>query len=376
MSDSSKFCNQCGIRLKCKKCDSLLNKNDKFCGECGAEVVETKTTQAPNTVSFHKKGDEIKYEVGLSNEVGKEGIKSLIESITQTSYHPIIDLPLNNEVKGIDIKTSEQEDEDTKTPFVASGSKEEIIAEQAGDNSEINYPHIDDLLFKRKYTEIEWILVFAFYEGKYGEATFTYELVRNAYLGKRKNNSRVKNFSQNWNGLRKTYFDTVSEGVFKIEYDKLQMVSDFIKGNAQGIIKGVYEGSKSSHSSKVKEKPEGATSGKGQRTVKQISTEDFDVVGNSEKPSLKDVYEKFKPENNKEIFGMIAYYICVLNNEERFSAGNIDFAYRLLKINRKNNLIQLVNNVKNETRWFDGIESGVWKLTRLGTVELESLYQI
>ncbi len=77
------------------------------------------------------------------------------------------------------------------------------------------------------------------------------------------------------------------------------------------------------------------------------------------KPTLNLLYKKyskkFRPSINKDVFGLVAYYICSLNKAENFTAGNLDYAYRILKLTRKNHLVQLVNNVKNETQWFENV---------------------
>lgn len=378
--NTANFCNECGNTLKCKECKTLLNKGDKFCGECGAELkTKNSGSVAPNTFSFHRKGDEISYDVGLSNEVGKEGIKSLIESIAQSN------LPLPIDINTVEIEKrrlinhippSNTDD----VPAFENQSHDEPASQKVDPNLgqvEIKYPHIDDLLHKRKYSEMEWVLVFTFIESGYGNNTITREQVREAYLGKRKNESRVKNFTGNWNGVHKTFLDTASDGVFRIEFEKHQLVSDFVLGKINGIIKGAYENKKPSAAKKgATEQLEGTTAAKPSKSSKQITLEDFDVVKNATRPSLQETFDKFKPSGNKDVFGFIAYYICSLNRSENFTAGNIDFAYRILKLTRKNHLIQLVNNVKNETQWFEGIDSGVWKLTRLGTVQLEEMFSL
>lgn len=378
--NTANFCNECGNTLKCKECKTPLNKGDKFCGECGAEVkTKNSGSVAPNTFSFHRKGDEISYDVGLSNEVGKEGIKSLIESIAQSNLPPTIDIN-TEEIEKRKLINHIPPPNTYDAPAFENQSHDDPAGQKVDVNPgqvEIKYPHIDDLLHKRKYSEMEWVLVFAFIESGYGNNTITREQVRSAYLGKRKNESRVKNFTGNWNGVHKTFLDTASDGVFRIEFEKHQLVSDFVLGKINGIIKGAYENKKPSAAKKgAKEKPESTIAAKPSKSSKQITLEDFDVVKNGTRPSLQEMFDNFKPIGNKDVFGFIAYYICSLNKSENFTAGNIDFAYRILKLTRKNHLIQLVNNVKNETQWFEGIDSGVWKLTRLGTVHLEEMFPL
>lgn len=371
----SNFCTECGNSLKCRECKTYLKNGDKFCAECGTEINYKDTNnKGHNTFSFYKKGDEVSYDVSLSDEVGKEGIKSLVESIAQSNTPRTIDIRAVEDDRRIflDQVPKVNSDDFTNSDTESTSEENNIYS----DTSDDQYPHIDDLLRKRNCSEMEWILLFAFIESDYGQTTFTKEQVRDAYLDKRKNESRAKNFSNNWNGIHKSYLSTASEGIFRFEFEKQKIVSDFALGKTNGILKGAYEKSKSSSVKKEPNEKSNNTPIKSSKTSKQISLQEFDILKNAEKPSLQEMYNNFKPNSNKKIFGLIAYYICELNNSENFTAGNIDYAYRILKIPRKNNLIQLVNNEKNRTQWFEGIEAGVWTLNRLGRVQLEEMFQV
>lgn len=374
----AKFCLECGNMLNCKKCHTPLVKGSKFCIECGEGVKKSAVnSNQPNTLSYHKKGDEVRCDVSVSDEVGKEGFKTLIQSLAQGGNPQHYVLTSSDKIsEDIAYKLNEESTSDQNN--IALAIKEETNQPtfiQPDDKSQNNYPHIDDLLRRKKFTEMEWILVFAFYESGNGINSFTREQIRGAYLNKRRNESRVKNFTGNWNGLRKIFFDTVSEDVFTIEYEKLNLVSDLIEGKAQNITSGAYENRNANKENKVKkEKADTVSKSNPAKSTKQIISEEFDIIKNDARPSLQDLYAQYKPQNNKLIFGMIAFYICIYNKTNSFTAGNVDYAYRILKIPRKNNLIQLINNVKNESQWFEGIGAGIWKLNRFGEVELEKLF--
>lgn len=371
----AKFCFECGSTLNCKKCHSPLVKGAKFCAECGEDLRKSATsTNQANTLSYHKKGDEVRCDVSVSDEVGKEGFKTLVQSLAQggnPQHYVLTTSDKDNEDIVYKLENESTKVQNKKEPETIEVSSQHPTTAEI--KTHINYPHIDDLLRRKKFTEMEWLLIFAFYESGNGINSFTKEQIKDAYLNKRKNESRVKNFSGNWNGLRKIFFNTVSEDVFTIEYAKLNQVSDLIEGKIQNITAGAYENKKSPRDKKVKNEKTDSTS-KPSVPAKQIAFEEFDVIKNDIKPSLQDFYAQHKPNNNKLIFGMIAFYITTYNKSEFFTAGNIDYAYKILKITRKNNLIQLINNTKNETLWFEGISSGSWKLNRFGEVELEKLF--
>ncbi len=93
--------------------------------------------------------------------------------------------------------------------------------------------------------------------------------------------------------IHKTYLDTASDGVFRIEYEKHQLVSDFVLGKVNGIIKGVYENSRPKAAKKgTKENADSATAPKPAKSSKQITLEDFNVVKTDTKPSLQEIFEK------------------------------------------------------------------------------------
>ncbi|OJV52813.1 MAG: hypothetical protein BGO31_03385 [Bacteroidetes bacterium 43-16] len=371
---NAKFCKDCGQRLKCKECQSLLASDSKFCGECGTAVIDKNHPGSVNINSIHFKrtGNDVEYAVNLSDEVGKEGIKAIVESITSSSTGRMIAPTNGNNIENANFITLEPNNSDSVSVEEEVAPKVEVSHSDLKSSEKPEYPHINDLLRKRdKCTEPEWVLIFAFYESNFGNDTFTIEKVRDAYYEKRKNESRRKNFHKNFNICHSNFFAVVNETNFKFEYSKLDIVSDFILGTRVNLFsKGSKPNIKSAaKSSSNKEKT--TTS----KAAKDIASEEFDIFHDKNKPSLEDFYNKHQPNSNRDIFGLLSYYICVYNKTETFTAGNIDYAYRVLKLDRKNSLIQIVNNVKNDTLWFDGLTSGVWKLTRKGKVDLEAMFK-
>ncbi|MCO6148965.1 zinc ribbon domain-containing protein [Flavobacterium sp. NRK1] len=369
------FCHECGNKVKCQ-CGTFIVEGAKFCSECGMNLSVNLNESGlnRNTLSYRRKGDDIVCEVNVSDEVGKQGFQTLIQSITAPQSYQL-SIP-QNDVKDIDY----QIDDDSKNFDKYQGGVTEPLASKSKnqqDTAITTYPHIEDILSKRSnLSEMEWVLIFCFYQSNYGKDTLDKEEVKSAYFSKRKSVSRSKNFSTNWNGVKKAFLTTISEGVYRIEFDKLEEVSDFVLGKKSGLFKGAYEGSKTKKKNNdVEKKSTGKSKSlRSVKSTKQIQLEEVDVIKTSSKPSLHDFYISKQPKSNREIFGLVAYYICVYNKQESFTVGNVDYVYRILKLGRKNNLIQQINNVKNETQWFEGQGSGIWKLTRLGEVELEKLF--
>lgn len=140
--------------------------------------------------------------------------------------------------------------------------------------------------------------------------------------------------------------------------------------------------SKSTKSLKVKEekpkKKQSVTndnSTKKVRTPQKIDVEEFDIRGNSKDiPSLKDYLAEKKPgSNHSEKILVIGHYITNFLKCEEFSEGNIEFAYKVLKMTpRPKHLHQSHLDAKNKKFWLDaGSDSSHWKLSRVGEMHVE-----
>lgn len=102
---------------------------------------------------------------------------------------------------------------------------------------------------------------------------------------------------------------------------------------------------------------------------KKLTAEKFDIYGNgSDVPKLEKFFEEKNPGNtNAEKIAVIAYYITELMGMDSFSDGQIEFAFKMLKITRPAHLRQIIINAKNSSDWFDKFEDSLnWELTRGG----------
>ncbi|RCS59261.1 hypothetical protein [Parvibium lacunae] len=107
------------------------------------------------------------------------------------------------------------------------------------------------------------------------------------------------------------------------------------------------------------------------KSAAKISIERFDIHGNGDIPSLADYIEEKKPGNgNGNIIAVIGHYITEKLNQESFSVGQIEYAYKMLKIKRPNHLRQIMTNEKNNRDLFEPNteDSSKWQLTRSGEI--------
>lgn len=368
------FCNHCGVKVKCKECQSPIMKGDKFCSNCGVELNSSSANGQThrNTVSYYKNNEETRCEVSLSDDVAKDGIQSLIENIVGIPNRLRLANNGNNSEQYITL-------DDTQAEIVQStptNSSPNLTQDgQFIENINQEYEHIDDLIRKNNFGEQEWILIFAFYESGFGKDYFKYDEVRIAYLNKRKSDSRSKNFGRNWNIVCRSYFKTITDGVFCFDNNKLSAIQNLVLGNNSGIV------FKATGETKKATKPKGqsqdkSTSRKAPKSIKNIQHEEFDTIKSGNKPSLEEFYSTYQPQTNQDVFGLIAYYMLHFCNLENFNAGNIDYAFRVLKLPRKTNLVQAIRNAKSESLWFDGPSPSVWCLNRKGIVDLETKFNL
>lgn len=120
------------------------------------------------------------------------------------------------------------------------------------------------------------------------------------------------------------------------------------------------------HKKSPKENPK-----KTKKTAKSILPEKFDISRSDSKPAIEEIFDKKAPgDNNGNRIAVIAFYISRFNNQAEFSEGNIEYAYRILKLKGKPvHLRQVIINNKNERDFFEtGSDENHWKLTRVGEI--------
>jgi hypothetical protein len=116
---------------------------------------------------------------------------------------------------------------------------------------------------------------------------------------------------------------------------------------------------------KVKAKP------RGKKGAPKVIPTRFDVHGGGDIPSLKDFFESKKPgAANGVRIAVIAYYITELLGNPSFSEGQIDYAYKMLKLGRPGHLHQVMINNKNEKDLYEqsADDPASWLLTRTGEI--------
>jgi len=114
----------------------------------------------------------------------------------------------------------------------------------------------------------------------------------------------------------------------------------------------------------------------GKKAAPKVSMERFDIYGNDDIPSLtKFMEEKHPGTGNGNIIAVMGFYITDLLGNDNFNEGQIEYAYKMLKLKRPGHLRQIMINEKNKRDLFeaDAEDSTRWSLTRTGEIYVSDL---
>ncbi|GGA98904.1 zinc ribbon domain-containing protein [Mucilaginibacter rubeus] len=356
--ETDNFCAKCGKGLKCKSCKTFIKKDAEFCFNCGGAFYDTKSTEhSPlNTIKYRKSDAEISCEISFTDNVGKERMNDLLSAIVNNRSGMLGNQngsQLNNRLKiGDENDTYELNDHEELHTSISSNNPSE-------ESNEI--PHLNDIASKIECSENSWIGIHAFYISEFGAKNFDKDTVRNAYMERRKTDSRSSNFSKEWQKAHQKYFKTIRDNEFNFQ------------NGAIAEIENIILEKKNKTTSKTKKKT--AATGSKKTPSRSIAIEEFDLSKgvNPAKPSLEEFMSIKKPGNSTyDRIVVIAYYITRLNKNEHFTEGQVEFAYKALQLSdRPGHLRQTINNIKNTKVWFKDVSQGQWTLERIGEIYVD-----
>jgi hypothetical protein len=166
---------------------------------------------------------------------------------------------------------------------------------------------------------------------------------------------------------RQYFSDAVARGLLRLDsgnYSLTATAENFLVSNTSGSAPRKVRASQ-------KQPVKGGTQ---KARAKSIEIEKFDPHKNAQAPSLEEFLSTKKPGASAgQRLLVIGYYITKVKGAPSFSEGNIDYAYRILKLTgRPAFLRQILINNKNNNDWFDPAADKVrWVLTRTGEIFVE-----
>jgi len=114
----------------------------------------------------------------------------------------------------------------------------------------------------------------------------------------------------------------------------------------------------------------------GKKAAPKVSMERFDLHGNNDIPSLEKFMEEKKPgTGNGNIIAVMGFYITDFLGNDNFTEGQVEYAYKMLKLKRPAHLRQIMINEKNKRDLFEADTEGsaLWSLTRTGEIYVSDL---
>ncbi|MDZ8120142.1 hypothetical protein [Pontiella agarivorans] len=117
---------------------------------------------------------------------------------------------------------------------------------------------------------------------------------------------------------------------------------------------------------------DGAKAPRKKRGAPNIKAEKYDIHGGDGTPSLKEFFDDKNPGRaNGDRIAVIGYYITEILEKACFTEGQIEYSYKMLKLDRPGHLHQIMINNKNEKDYYEETESeeaGEWVMTRGGDI--------
>lgn len=164
------------------------------------------------------------------------------------------------------------------------------------------------------------------------------------------------------------------EGIIELEGSE-EFVSKYLDEFKENLSKKPYQDVKKQPivPEEIKHEKTGEQKTKKKIGAKKIDVKEFYIDGDKSNgvPSLKEFFEQKKPGKSasKRILA-VGYYVTHYANQEEFSEGNIEYAYKALNLTgRPAHLHQIIINQKNEKGWFDeGSITDNWKISRIGEI--------
>lgn len=372
ISENTVFCGRCRTQIRCLECKGVLDSKDIYCQSCGTEVKVREDGKKMNKIRFDGKS----FEAEFTDNVGKD--------VTETFGKIFMDNQRNRALSLLDKKEEQRSGHDEDSIDVeAKIIDDEEQAEEASISSKEN--GVRDL-FRDKDGKLDLLetrikasgktdyamrltyLSVLFYKSK-GHETVDKSIILSLlkYCSVYDSNYR-KAF-----GKAKAHFIVDSGKVefrpagLEKAYEILEQVFDEnVKGKwGLGDLKATTKSSKNTKSTSDRSKPKKVSS-------KIIQAEKFNAHHNEK--SLKQLFEEKKPgQSTIDRIVTIGYYLSNILKKPSFTDGNIDYAYRVLKLDKRpRHLRQVITNIKNESALIEiGDVDKSWRLSRNGEIYVE-----
>jgi hypothetical protein len=160
-------------------------------------------------------------------------------------------------------------------------------------------------------------------------------------------------------------------GKYLNEFKELLRAVDIVDLTTENDVLDNFSCEDISVKSANKKKSTAKKTSSAKKAAPKVTVERFDIHGNDKVPALETFMETKKPgTKNGNLIVVIGYYLTELLENDFFTLGQIEYAYKMLSLKRPGHLRQIMINEKNERDLFepDAEDKNQWHLTRSGKI--------
>lgn len=372
ISETAIFCGKCRTQIRCSDCKGVIEPDDLYCQNCGSEVNRKNSASTMNKIRYDGKS----FEAEFTDTVGKD--------VTETFGKIFLESQRSKNERLLEGRKDNNEDSDGGTIDVDAEVLNNL--EQSEEVSSIKKKRGIKDLFREKEGKLDLLETRIKASGKTDYAmrltylvVLFYKSTGHDTIDKSKINELLK-YCGVYDGHYRGAFGK-AKAHFLVDSKKVEFRPAGLE-KAKKILDEVYDESiedkwglgdlvstsKSSSSSKST-----SDSGKTPKSSsKIIQAEKFDA--HHKKKTLKQLFDEKKPgKSTTDRIVTIGFYLNYILKKTSFTDGNIDYAYRVLKLDRRpRHLRQVITNIKNENALIEvGDVDKSWRLSRNGEIYVE-----
>lgn len=374
------FCGRCLTQVRCKSCNSLLEKEDSGCINCGApkEVraeIKIGSHQNVNTFRLHETVTDRTIEATFSDDVAKDLAGTLRDAAAASRMRAIAsEITSSNVFNLADEKKADLAETRILSDKDISSKAEAIEKPVPPDASKpMEYPSLIAVAMNNlPSSETEWIVVYGFYASKYGKEIFTRENILDQYKESNRYDKQTTNRDLSYYIKR-----TVIAGFI----NPLQSGYSLLPAGAEKAKEIVSRTSSSSPNAiaafKAKKRSENNTIENGglskkkvskpTKTPKRLTNLNFEPTG---KEHLKDFIIRYKPKNDFERNLLFVYYLQNVLEITEITFDHIYSCYDILGLRISENLPQTIRNTASKTGWVE-TKNSILSITIKGSNQIK-----
>lgn len=354
------FCPNCFKQIRCRHCSETLLKVAKICIVCGRPVENEQKIGTLNHVKFFESEKDRQFEATFTDATAQSVSESFGAFFTNRlhSKRQLATGTSFSSENSQQVETVDTENLEVSTPPVVL---QEIKNENIPSLQQIKLQNLPN-------SEMDWILVYAFYASKFGTTEFTREGILQLYIETgRKTDSRRKNFSQNIrNAVQTNYIMAQNATDFTLLEKGKTKVFEIFSGTSTPKTTKKSNG-KSNNSEKSKNLPNDITEIKTKRNKSGGSITYVDLkLSIDEQKLLTDFFNSKKPTSLLENVLVVMKWYKELKEMSEISTEEINYLLNMLSATSGNLNTALKNMITARYRWVTNLGNKKYQITTKG----------